>query len=270
MTKRGLIIRVIYLCISLAWYLLTGFGRRYRTSAVVLCYHGVTAANKKAFARQIELIHDCIRPVGVLPPASSAGKEPFVWVTFDDAFANLLENALPVFFGAQGRPMIFAVPESFGRTPSWNMPSSHPDRRERVMTREEFASGVRAGFFCAGSHTLTHPCLPKLDRICIEKEALESKLRLETLIKGSVQDLALPYGANTVEVAEIVLRAGYARVFTLEPRVVTSTEEKVIGRFGMTPDAWPAEFILTCRGAYAWLYGVRRLLRSVRQKCRRP
>jgi hypothetical protein len=58
-------------------------------------------------------------------------------------------------------------------------------------------------------------------------------------------------------------RTGYRRVFTVEPEVIASDSAGfTIGRVGVNPDDWRAEFRLKIAGAYRWRALLHRLHRN--------
>jgi peptidoglycan/xylan/chitin deacetylase (PgdA/CDA1 family) len=264
--KRGPVVRVVYLLISCIWHALTGFGRLFSGRSLVLCYHGVTAEQAGCFRSQMARLRRSEGQdagLNVRPVRTRCG--PTVRITFDDAFENLLENALPVLQGLGIPAVVFAVPGNLGRTPQWKISASHPEYQERLMTAEQIKqlSGMNV---VIGSHTQTHPALPELSPEQIRWELAESKRNLETITGRPVVDLALPHGAYDDVVLEIAREAGYRRVYTLQPRMAGSKEQgDVIGRFSMSPNVWPVEFYLTCAGAYAWLGPWRKCVKAVRR-----
>jgi peptidoglycan/xylan/chitin deacetylase (PgdA/CDA1 family) len=191
---------------------------------------------------------------------------PKIGITFDDAFENLLENVLPVLEEYQISAIVFAVPGNLGRKPEWAIASDHPEANEKVMTAEQLIVLSKNPLIRIGSHTLTHPDLTKLTSKKIRQELSESKQRLESLLDNQVEDLALPHGALNDTVSQIAREVGYKRIYTLEPQVISeeNLHEGLIGRFSMSPDVWPIEFILTGAGAYAWLSTWRRVIRQLK------
>ncbi len=247
--RHGNFIRVLYLIGAIIWYLLTIGGRLGRKKIVVLCYHGILTAQKWRFEQQMIQISRRFRRVRI---------------TFDDAFENLLDNALPLLNTLGIRVNIFAVSENLGHVPKWNIAREHPDYIEKTMTVEQIRD-IQSDLISIGSHTQNHPDLSKLPPEQVQWELIESKNNLEQLLGKPVEDLALPHGAYNEEVLRIAQEAGYKRVYTLEPKLVNENQETgVIGRFSMSPDVWPIEFHLTCCGAYSWLHLFRRSVRFLR------
>lgn len=262
-SNRGILVRLIYLAVSSAWWMLTGFGCLRGRRAVVLCYHGVSSSQRDRFRRQMRCI--AARAIGVadLDDAGSRGSRrrlPRVCVTFDDAFANLCVNALPI-AQEQGIPVtIFAPSAVLGHTPTWNMPPGHPEAHEPTMSIEALRSVAGLPGVTIGSHTVSHPRLNRVPRERVRAELTESKAALERIAGQPIENLAFPHGAYDQTACDESLRAGYRRMFSLDHCLHPGRlPPAVIGRFSMSPDAWPMELWLTTAGAYAWLRPWRRL-----------
>jgi peptidoglycan/xylan/chitin deacetylase (PgdA/CDA1 family) len=187
-----------------------------------------------------------------------------VCVTFDDAFANLLDNALRAArrFGVPA--MTFVVTGNVGEKPHWVMPPGDPEAGEVTMTAAQLREVARGGLCRIGSHTVTHAALGNCPPVVIRSECSDSKAYLEDLLGDHVEDLALPYGSGSPDVVAAARVSGYKRIYTLDPCLHRPGEDGLIGRFSMSPDVWRIEFLLTCAGAYAWLHAWRGLLRRLR------
>ncbi len=274
--RRGTTVRVIYVAVALLWWLLTGGGRWGGPRVVTLCYHGVTRRQRKRFRRQMERIAGRAVPsaaAGAVPASGSGGRRgslPGVCVTFDDAFANLLENALSVTRALRIPVTLFAVAEGLGSRPGWEMDRGHPDRDEPMMSADQLAEAAAAG--CTiGSHSATHRRLDELSPAEARQELSRSKALLEGLLGRPVEEFAFPHGAFDRQLVEDAFAAGYKRLFTLDPSSsATADRGRVVGRMPMSPDVWPIEHMLTTTGAYAWLPAVRRFVHRLRQARRRP
>lgn len=264
--RRSVLVRSVYLVFATIWYGLTFGGRLGWGSVVVLCYHGIPLAGRRRFEWQMARIAERGVATQDLPYARAyrCGSKPGVCVTFDDAFANLLENALPVTRQLGVPATVFAVAGNLGAKPGWTMPCGHPESDEVVMSAEQVRRGVQDGLFCLGSHTMTHPDLTKIPPVEARHEIVESKAALEKIGGVPVGALAFPHGAYNAAIVEMAEAAGYTHVFTLEPKVYAARDGARVGRFSMSPDVWRLEFLLTCAGAYSWLSALRRLVAAGR------
>ncbi len=267
--KRGILVRLLYLMGAMVWYVLSFGGRLGRGSAVVLCYHGIRGDQCKSFRWQMSRVSG--KTVETLDvermEALRTTGHPKVCITFDDAFANLLDNALPVMEQYRIPAIVFAVADNLGKRPCWALPAGDPDSCENIVTSRQLADLSKHSLVKIGAHTLTHPDLTKIPRDQIKTELTDSKEKLEELLGCPVEELALPHGWYNEEVLTLAQEAGYKRIYTLTPRLACpSSGDPLIGRFLMSCDVWPVEFYLTCAGAYAWLSPWRNFIRTVMRR----
>lgn len=262
--KHGVIVRLVYLFLASLWWVGTGFGLARRRRVVVLCYHNVRNDQQERFRWQMRHISgraSCLRKrecggwLGL----------PRVGVTFDDAFAGLLFNALPVTRELEIPVTIYAVTENLGATPIWPMSKDHPDRDERTMTDLELQTVDRESQCQVESHTSTHANLARLSIQRVREELERSKQRLEEILGRDVTKLAFPYGEYGDDVIREASDVGYTDLFTIQPTLGRISESNSLqGRFAADPDMWRAEFSLTATGAYAWLGPWRSSLARIR------
>ena len=258
--RKGAAVRLVFLAVALATWVLTLGGRLRAPGTVVLCYHGVRPGQGARFSRQMRAIRG--RAVA-LREAGRSDRGRTVAVTFDDAFACLIENALPVLRENDVPATVYAVTGCLGRTPTWAIDPAHPEAALVTMTPDELAGIDADPLITLGSHTRTHPVLPALDRTERARELEESRCFLESLLGHAVVDLAYPHGAHDGPTDEDARAAGYERVVTLDAGIVPCAPGMLIGRFSMDPDAWPIEFRLTIDGAYTGVIALRRALRRL-------
>lgn len=264
--RHDLAVRIAYLVVALLWWLVSyaiGILRGGRRGVVVLCYHGIADSQRSRFAWQMNHVADRAIDAGDIEAAAARrARRPRVCVTFDDAFANLARNALPVMQQLEVPATIFAVPGNLGDMPRWTMPPNHPEAREPILSAAQLAA-VQSPLCRIGSHTLTHPDLTDLSPPQVRRQLVQSRRQLRQILQVGIEDLALPFGACNSRVLTAAREAGYRRVFTLEP-CLEPLSAGILGRFSMDPDAWRLEFLLTCAGAYTWLRTWRRLVRRLR------
>ena len=265
---RGLMVRIAYLAVSIGWWLVTGFGRLSRRDVVTLCYHGVTAEQRRRFARQMRLISGRVLPARLLGEIRRPRwAPPRVCVTFDDGFANLLENALPIARRFRIPATVFVVSENLGARPRWDMPEDRSGAQEPTLSGAQIAELAGMGQWAIGSHSARHHRLTDLPPDSARDELVRSKAQLEALAGTRIDDFAFPYGAYGESLVQAARAAGYARIYTLDSHLIdfgAGMRGAVVGRMKMSPDVWPLEFLLTTAGGYDWLPPVRRLLRRLR------
>jgi len=269
---RGPVVRCVYLAVALSWWLLTCFGRRGRARVVTLCYHGVTRDQRDRFRRQMAMIAGrAVSAADIDTTPARTWASPRVCVTFDDAFANLLDNALPVTRALEIPITVFAVTECLGSRPNWSMPSDHPEQLEPTMSARQLLRAAGDRWCTVGSHSAAHDRMSDLAPLEAQRELSGSKAALEAILDRRVDDFAFPHGVCNRRLIDDAFEAGYRRLFTLGSFDGTDdVRGSVVARMSVSPDIWPIEFALTAAGAYDWLPVVRRFVRHLGRGLPRP
>ena len=241
-------------------------GRKKRKRSIVLAYHSVTDEQRPKFASQMDVLIRNAEPVRADIDACPVQGERYAAVTFDDGFQNIVDNALPE-LKKRGIPStLFVVTESLGGNRGWEHLGGDDTRQEKVMSVEQLR-GLSPDHVTIGSHTMTHPLLPSIDKSRLQQELAGSRMKLMQILNREVNLLSFPYGGFNDTVVEGCREAGYERVFTALPVFAFSQPaEFVTGRVGTAPTDWPIEFRLKLAGAFRWLpcaYSLKRRIVSV-------
>jgi len=252
MTERG-----VKVAISVLWYSGTALSRGLmrlagRTPAarfVVLYYHEVPDKARSRFAGQMHTLSRTTTVVraahnGTLPPGGY-----YAAITFDDAFRSVRTNAVPELLSRRFPATIFVPIDCLGKEPGWEMTNGVADQ---VMTWDELRSlpdGIELG-----SHSLSHPHLTRIDSARLRDEVTTSRHKLANLQGSEVSLLAFPYGEYDDRVVDACRRAGYERVFGIDPCPADpGGRDFVRGRVPVDPSDGPLMFYLKARGAYGWM-----------------
>jgi peptidoglycan/xylan/chitin deacetylase (PgdA/CDA1 family) len=220
---------------------------------VVLYYHGIPAAMRGRFARQMDVFSRLCVPVAADWRGEMAPRRRYGAVTFDDAFMSVVANALPELKRRQIPFTIFVPTGSLGSRPSWIRPG-HPDESEVVAPPETLRMLAGEDLATIGSHSITHPNFRRLDEATAFDELQRSKVELEEIINKPVDLFSFPHGAYDVRCCELARTAGYSHVFTIDPGLAGLTADRfIIGRVKVDSDDWPLEFFLKASGAYRWM-----------------
>lgn len=140
-----------------------------------------------------------------------------VLLTFDDAYADLRDGALPV-LAERGIPaVVFAVAGLVGESNEWD---------RRLGARELpllDAAGLRALYTAGievGAHSVTHRELTGLPDRELGREASDAAQRLEETGLPRPRAFSYPYGEHDARTAGAVRAAGYELAFTVTPGVI--------------------------------------------------
>lgn len=239
-------------------------GEEPTSRCIVLAYHSVSAAERAKFARQMDVLLRNAKPIPAELRALPTDGAAYAAVTFDDGFQNIVDNALPELRKRGVHATLFIVTESLGSNRAWEHRGGDDTRHEQVMSAEQL-SKIEPELVSIGSHTMTHPFLPSIDKNQLELELVGSRQKLKEITNRDVKTLSFPYGAFNQGIIESCRQAGYERVFTALPLFgVSEPNEFVTGRVGTAPTDWPIEFRLKLAGAYRWLPQAYALKRNIR------
>jgi peptidoglycan/xylan/chitin deacetylase (PgdA/CDA1 family) len=118
-------------------------------------------------------------------------------LTFDDAYVDIGEHALPLLeemgFGAT----IFVVTDQIGGHNVWDV--AHGTSARRVMSAAELCRWRDRGIDF-GAHSRTHPDLTKLSEAQLEDEVAGSRRILSEVLGTPVRAFAYPYCRQSAEV----------------------------------------------------------------------
>ena len=257
--RFGIVGRVIYLSLALVYSVFCLIPSR--RGRIVLCYHSVIDSQSQRFKKQLQFLKGTVFPVNKMAETKSG-----VFVTFDDAFACLLQNVIPLAEQYNIPIAIFPVTENANQPPRWDIAKNHPEARLRTMSETELSTLRGNPIVTIGSHTATHPRLGNIPAETVKRELQSSRESLAALFGFLPCDLALPHGSYNTSVIEFARDIGYTRVYTIEPDVNTTlSPDGRIGRFQVDPDMWMIEFKLTAIGAYGYLRPLRSMLDSLRK-----
>lgn len=222
-------------------------GKAHKPTCVILYYHSVIPERRTAFARQLDLLVRFAEPIDLGGNLEFTSKSHYVGLTFDDAFENFSEVAVPE-LKSRGIPAtIFVISSAIGKS------FGDPGSLEKIMTLEQLR-GLPRDLVTIGSHTSTHPFLPAIKREAARQELVNSRLELERMLNRRVTMFSFPFGGFTEDLVILAREAGYKRVFTTLPQLAfASPDEFAVGRVRVDPTDWPLEYRLKLAGAYRWL-----------------
>jgi peptidoglycan/xylan/chitin deacetylase (PgdA/CDA1 family) len=223
------------------------FGKMPAGTCVVLYYHSVPPDQRARFAAQLDMLSSTAEPIDITKEVQLRSGVRYVGVTFDDAFVNLAEQALPELKKRNIPATVFVISGALGKA------FGPAGRAEKVMSVEQLRS-LPAELISIGSHTVTHPMMPLLSEGEARAELIQSRKTLEDLLLRPILTFSFPFGGFSQSLTGLCREAGYHRIFTTLPAFAfMDPGEFVVGRVRVDPTDWPLEFRLKLAGAYRWL-----------------
>lgn len=236
------------------------------TRSVILTYHSldpsgsVISVAPNRFLRQMEMLAGSGAPV---VPLSRVAQTPGgVAITFDDAFANFLEHALPVLDRYRFPATVFVVSGFAGRVNRWAQPVSGIPELP-LMTWSDLRRLPALGI-ALGAHTVTHPDLSRVDSWRAESEMVRSRETIEQATGAAVEAFAFPYGSRTrpvVELARKYFKVGCSTELAALGPGADALDFPRVDMFYFRDEFWFRNLRSPAGRAYL---GVRRLLRKLR------
>lgn len=195
--------------------------------SLVLCYHAISegwphalSIGLETFERQVTgLLQRGFRPVSASDVLRNGGRT--LHVTFDDAFRSI-DRGLPVLerlgvpstvfacsgLAEGGRPL--EVPELQSQV------EGYPD--DLATMDWDSLRGLAERGVEIGSHTVSHPHLPRLTDIQLQRELRDSRERVADELGRPCRYLAYPFGDEDARVRAAAAAAGYDAAFALPGR----------------------------------------------------
>jgi len=199
-------------------------------------------------------------------------------LTFDDAYAGVFEHAWPLLrdLGLPATVFVVAQAPEQGTDFWWDHPAVlraySQTRREHWLTAlrgdgaaimaslgpnggtplrpprscrpadwQAITDAARSGLRL-GVHSATHPALPALDEIGLQREVIESRDEITRCTGVIPEFFAYPYGLWNDRVREVVRAAGYRAAFTLERGQGTGTDPWALPRMNVPAGIGHAAF----------------------------
>ncbi|MEZ2220331.1 polysaccharide deacetylase family protein [Rhizobium sp. RCC_161_2] len=146
-----------------------------------------------------------------LPYIQGAKTGKVAAITFDDSYANVYENALPVLQEFGFTATNFVVANQVGGSNVWDIPNGVA--RAPCMSLEQLRKWVALGHE-VGSHTLDHVHLPQLPMPEARRQITHSRELLEDMLDEVVSSFCFPYGDEMPLDRVLAYEAGYSAATT--------------------------------------------------------
>ena len=146
---------------------------------------------------------------------------PVLHATFDDAYRTTTAGLAILRTHGVGATVFaataFADDGAVLRIPELAADAAAVPHELETMTWDELRELADGGVEI-GSHTVSHPHLPRLSDEELERELTDSRARAEDMLGRPCRVLAYPYGDEDARVRAVAQRAGYAAAFGLPGR----------------------------------------------------
>ena len=95
----------------------------------------------------------------------------------------------------------------------------------RPLSADQVRQLASGSLIEVGGHSVTHPCLPRLDRPEQAREIVENKIRLEALLDRPLRHFAYPHGQFNDDTVALVKEAGYHSACTSAAAAVSDAAD---------------------------------------------
>jgi peptidoglycan/xylan/chitin deacetylase (PgdA/CDA1 family) len=147
-----------------------------------------------------------------------------VLVTFDDAYADLRDAALPLLTERGIPALVFAVGGLLGASNEWDRPLG---ARPRELLDAGGLAELAAAGIEVGAHSVSHARLPRLTDEELAREVSGAADRLDAAGLPRPRAFSYPYGEHDARVRKAVGDAGYAVAFTVQPGMAGPRDDRL-------------------------------------------
>jgi peptidoglycan/xylan/chitin deacetylase (PgdA/CDA1 family) len=149
-----------------------------------------------------------------------------VVLTFDDAYDNFVDHALPVLQRHDFPATVYAISGWLGQPMAWA--AKEPGRPVPTLMSAARLRDVRAAGITIGSHSATHAKLGDLDPERQRAELADSKAALEDLLGEPVRHLCYPFGNFDLGAVRAAAALGYVSAVTCLRGAATRADHPLV------------------------------------------
>lgn len=240
------------------------------TELLVLCYHAVSdtwpspaaISVPRLRAQLAYLLRRGYRPLTLSAALEEGAFRKAMVVTFDDAYASILDAGLPVLERLGIPATVFVPTDAAGEAGQMAWSELAPwvggehERELRCMSWGQLRELAAHGWE-VGSHTCSHPHLTEIGAEAMATELRHSRAACEEELQRPCATFAYPFGSYDATVIDAVAAAGYSAAVTLDERIV----EPLRGR---GPLEVPREAVYRSTGWPVFVAKTSPLLRRIR------
>lgn len=210
---------------------MTARRRTPKSAPWTLMYHSVgdcrddpylVTVSPERLARQLQWLNSRgLTGVGMseLLAARAEGRAArLVGLTFDDGYADFLDQAVPLLLQHGHRATVFVLPGRLGGSNEWDAKGPRKPLLTAAGIREVAAAGMEIG-----SHGLLHQDLTAVHEVVLTAELASSRRQLADLTGTAPPGFCYPYGALDPRAMLAARRAGYTYACAVDPGSLAGT-----------------------------------------------
>ncbi len=175
------------------------------------CDHRRFAAQMGLLARLGYEVIDLDTALDCLAGKRTAPRRAVV-LTFDDAYENFAEYALPILLRHGFPATVYAISGWLGRRAEWF--AKDPGRPMPRLLSADGLREIHAAGITVGSHGVDHRKLAELSAAEQRAEIADSKAALEDVLGVPVRHLCYPFGSFDLDAIRASAASGYASATT--------------------------------------------------------
>jgi peptidoglycan/xylan/chitin deacetylase (PgdA/CDA1 family) len=183
-------------------------------------------ARQMAFLRRggfsvldLEAALACLRGDRATPPRS-------VVLTFDDAYDNFVDYALPVLSRYGFPATVYAISGWLGQRAEWF--AKDPGRPVPGLMDAARLREIRAAGMTLGSHTVNHVKLAEASPEAKREELRVSKAALEDILGEEIRHLCYPFGSFDRDTVDAARASGYVSATTCLRGAATEADHPLV------------------------------------------
>lgn len=166
--------------------------------------------------------------------AREAGRDSgLVGLTFDDGYADFVDNALPLLLRHECTATLFVLPGRLGGDNGWDPQGP----RKPLLTAAGIRTAARDGVEI-GSHGMRHLSLPEADDAALRAEVRDSRARLAEITGQPPEGYCYAYGTVDQRATEAVRGAGYRYACAIDPGPLTGRYALPRAHIGESDTGW--------------------------------
>lgn len=206
----------------------------------------VTTADFRAQMRWLKRLgYHGVSMRDLMPYLAGEKRGKAVGITFDDGYANVFANALPVLQDVGFTATNYFVAREIGGFNRWDQGKGIP--RSDCMTRAQLLEWASLGHE-VGSHTLNHPQLPLVCAEEARREIFDARRELQDMTGSDISAFCYPHGGVNPAIRQMVEDAGHTNATTVRRGRARANDDPL-----MLPR-------VTVRRGYGWMHLMAKIL----------